>query len=74
MSYEDRDMDREREERRRQVQHEIWWTGNKIAELTKRLPKKPSVQREIDTLKHQIQHREYELLFGTCSYFMDGDV
>ncbi len=49
---------------RNQYRHEIKWLENKIEGLAKQLHKKPSKQKEIDTLRRQIKEKEYQIALG----------
>jgi len=46
----------------RQLEHEIEWLECEITKLEVDLPFKPSKQKQIDTYKHQIKHKELDIM------------
>jgi len=46
----------------RQLEHEIEWLECEITKLEIDLPKKPSKQKQIDTYRHQIKHKELDIM------------
>lgn len=45
-----------------QLEHEIKWLECEITKLEVDLPKKPRKQKQIDDYKHQIKHKELDIM------------
>ena len=49
---------------RQQYRHEIIWVEREIEKLALRLKKNPSVQKQIDEYRYQIEHKKYQIELG----------
>ena len=52
------------EDQKRQYRHEILWVEREIEKLALRLKRKPSVHKQIDEYRHQIEHKKYQIELG----------
>lgn len=52
------------EHQRQQYRHEIIWVEREIEKLALRLKKNPSVQKQIDEYRYQIEHKKYQIELG----------